>query len=84
MSTMQKKTKCPGYKGTNEPAAMNNLLTIDPRDLDHLLVTEPDKILGAIMRLNQAARYRNSLNAIELMQRLIEYRRSLSRNNKKS
>jgi len=56
------------------PSPMDQLLNLDPQDLELLLVTEPERLLGRIMELNRAPRYRNRLNAIVLLYRLVEMR----------
>ena len=56
---------------------MNGLLVIEPRDLELLLATEPTELLGRVMRMNRSPRYHNSLNAIDVVQRLIELKREL-------
>ncbi|MEO8591116.1 MAG: hypothetical protein ABI432_17180 [Flavobacteriales bacterium] len=55
---------------------MDQLLTLDPQDLELLLDTEPERLLGRIMELNHAPRYHNSLNAIVLLSGLVELRRT--------
>lgn len=52
---------------------MDQLLTLEPRDLELLKRTDARQLLGSIIRLNQD-RYHNSLNAIVLMGRLLELR----------
>jgi hypothetical protein len=56
----------------NSPNAMNALLVLDPCDLESLLATDPAELLGRIMRLNRTPRYHNTLNAVDVFQRLIE------------
>ena len=58
--------------------AMNGLLMIEPRDLELLLSTDVDELLGRIMRMNRSSRYHNSLNAIEVMQRIVELKRTIA------
>jgi hypothetical protein len=63
------------------PNAMNALLIIEPRDLELLLNTDPGELLGRIMRMNRTPRYHNSLNAVEVMQRLLDLRQELNDRN---
>jgi hypothetical protein len=58
---------------------MNGLLVIEPRDLELLLATDPAELLGRIMRMNRSPRYHNSLDAIDVMQRLQELRQELQK-----
>lgn len=53
-------------------SAPKELVHIDPLDLHELLATRPERLLGRIIELNRGARYHNSLDAIGLMQRLLE------------
>lgn len=65
METMEKAMK----SGTPK-----ELVHIDPTDLHELLATKPERLLGRIIELNQRTRYHNSLDAIGLLQRLLELR----------
>jgi len=53
------------------------LVHIDPTDLHELLATKPERLLGRIIELNQRKRYHNSLDAIGLLQRLLEWKNLL-------
>lgn len=57
---------------------MDRLLTLEPRDLELLIGTDPAELLGRIMRLNRTPRYHNTLNAVEVLQRLLELQRERS------
>lgn len=59
------------------PTAMNALLVIEPRDLELLLNTDPGELLGRIMRLNRTPRYHNTLDAVRMMQQIMELRGEL-------
>lgn len=52
--------------------ALAALWALDKRDLESLLATAPHELLGRIMRLNRSPRYRNSLNAVDVVQRILE------------
>ena len=67
-----------GSQSIHNTSAMNGLLVIEPRDLELLLATDPAELLGRIMRMNRSPRYRNSLNAIDVMQRVHEIRQELN------
>jgi hypothetical protein len=58
------------------------LIHIDPRDLHELLATQPDRLLGRIIELNRHDRYRNTLDAIGIFQRLIELRHASAERSK--
>ena len=53
---------------------MNDL---DPQDLSMLMAADPEQLIGLIMELNRAPRYHNRLNAIALLDQLLELRREL-------
>ena len=57
--------------------ALAALWALDPRDLELLLATEPRELLGRIMRLNRSPRYNNSLNAVDVVQRILELNRAI-------
>ncbi|MFZ1686824.1 MAG: hypothetical protein WAU70_05370 [Flavobacteriales bacterium] len=59
-------------KDKNRNSTPKELVHIDPMDLHELLSTRPERLLGRIIELNRGARYHNSLDAISLMQRLLE------------
>ncbi len=63
--------------GTIKPDTMDPLTTLEPRDLDQLLGSDPACIPGMIMRLNHAPRYHNHLDAIAITSRLLEMRACL-------
>lgn len=72
----------PGSEVDAIGSAMKNgtpkeLVHIDPTDLHELLATKPESLLGRIIELNQRKRYHNSLDAIALLQRLLEWRNLL-------
>ena len=64
-------------KNRSNEQAMNGLLVIEPRDLELLLATDPAELLGRIMRMNRSPRYHNTLDAIDVMQRVQELRQDL-------
>ena len=47
---------------------------LDANDLDLLLKAEPGELIGCILCMNRAARYRNALDAILLTASLLEVR----------
>jgi hypothetical protein len=47
---------------------------LDANDLDLLLMAEPGELIGCILRMNRAPRYRNALDAILLTASLLEVR----------
>ncbi|MCB9169558.1 MAG: hypothetical protein H6594_04305 [Flavobacteriales bacterium] len=53
---------------------MEQLQRIHPRDLIMLLQCDPRQLLGRIVQLNRASRYRNTLNAIVLAAEVNELR----------
>ncbi|HMC98033.1 MAG TPA: hypothetical protein VKG92_10275 [Flavobacteriales bacterium] len=58
---------------------MDQLLFLDPQDLQSLLATEPERLLGRIMELNRAPRYHNRLDAVALLSSLVEMRQAPQR-----
>ncbi len=52
---------------------------LDASDLDLLLRTEPAELIGCILCMNRAPRYRNGLDAILLTASLLEVRAHRSR-----
>lgn len=52
----------------------NMLAPLLPEDLDRLLSMEDQALLGCILRLNQAPRYHNQLNAVVLATTVMELR----------
>jgi hypothetical protein len=57
---------------TSRNTTMGTLGSMEPRDRDLLLSTEPAFWLGKIIQLNQQPRYHNSLDAIALLSNLNE------------
>ncbi|MGV3637111.1 MAG: hypothetical protein ACO1NQ_05635 [Flavobacteriales bacterium] len=57
---MQQQHRAPGLAG------------LLPEDLAQLLATEPQALLGHILRLNRAPHYQNRLNAVVLAAAVIE------------
>lgn len=55
------------------------LALLDPDDLAALLAVSPDGLMGAILRLNRAPRYHNSLNAVVLTELILRIRTALER-----
>jgi hypothetical protein len=47
---------------------------LDANDLELLLKTEPDQLIGCILCMNRAPRYHNALDAILLTASLLEVR----------
>ena len=58
-------------------SSFDPLSDLDPQDLGMLLAADPEKLIGLIMELNRAPRYHNRLNAIALLDQLLELRREL-------
>ena len=56
---------------------LDPLNELDPQDLSMLLTADPERLIGLIMELNRAPRYHNRLNAIALLEQLLEVRREL-------
>jgi len=52
----------------------NMLAPLLPEDLDRLLSTEDQALLGCILRLNRDPRYQNKLNAVVLVTAIMELR----------
>lgn len=53
---------------------MDSLQLLEKTDLELLLATASEELLGRILMMNQADKYHNRLNAIELAARLLEMR----------
>ena len=62
------------------PSGPDDLLRqLDPVDLEVLLSAAPGAIPGCLLRLNRSPRYHNSLDAIILAFRVLEWRSERSR-----
>ncbi len=64
--------------GTNIKAMLDRMSFLDPHDLELLLTTEGDHLIGRIMELNHARRYHNGLDAIVLYFQIVELRDRLN------
>ncbi len=53
---------------------MDSLQLLEKPDLELLLTTSSEELLGRILLMNKADKYHNRLNAIELVARLMEIR----------
>lgn len=60
------------YMATQVHHRVPGLAGLLPEDLAQLLATEPQALLGKILRLNRAPHYHNRLNAVVLASAVIE------------
>lgn len=58
------------------PRASGSLERLRPEDLAALLVTEPGQVLGCVMRMNRTPYYHNTLNAVVVVNAILELRRA--------
>ena len=61
---------------TGSGRASENLEQLRPEDLAALLVTEPGQVLGCVMRMNRTPYYHNTLNAVVVVNAILELRRA--------
>lgn len=57
------------------------LALLEPQDLAALLTVRPEGLMGAILLLNRAPRYHNTLNAVVITELILHMRNTIDRAN---
>lgn len=63
--------------GVNASELDQGLALLDPEDLAALLAVRPEGLVGAVLRLNRAPRYHNSLNAVVIAELILRIREAM-------